>query len=180
MSIALGQPVATVGEGPCAGLDRWHVLHTRSRQEKALAEVLDAAGIAYFLPSVRKVAYHGGRKRAVELPLFSSYLFLWGPLDAAYFAVSTKRVVRTIPVADQARLDHELAQIRLALAGGAELDPYPFLRRGRVVRVRSGPLQGVEGLVEERLKRDRLVLQVRTLGRATALEIDASLLEPAD
>lgn len=160
--------------------ERWHVLHTKSRQEKTVAEVLDAAGVRCYLPLLKKIAYHGGRRRAVELPLFSSYVFLWGPLEAAYFAIQTKRVVRTIPVPDQKRFDRELGQIRLALEGGAELDPYPYLQRGRHVRVRSGPFQGLEGLVEERLRQDRLILQVQTLGQATSLEIDASLLEIAE
>jgi len=160
--------------------ERWHVLHTRSRQEKVVAQMLGAAGINHYLPLIRKVAYHGGRRRRVELPLFSSYVFLFGPLEAVYFAIESRRVVRSIAAPDQGRLENELQQIRTALSGGAVLDPYPFLTRGRLVRVSSGPFRGLEGLVEERLKQDRLILQVNTLGQAASLEIDAGLLEPVD
>jgi transcription antitermination factor NusG len=48
------------------------------------------------------------------------------------------------------------------------------------VRVTAGPFKGIEGLVEERRSPDRLILQIHTLGRATALEIDPSILEPLD
>ncbi len=159
---------------------RWHVLQTRTRQEKALGEVLEARGISFFLPLVKRVAYHGGRRRIVETPLFSGYLFLQGSLDDSYFAISTKRVARAVPVLDQERLKSELAQIRFALSQGGVLDPYPYLTRGRRACVVGGPFRGLEGVVESRMREDRLALQVHTLGRETSLEIDASLLEPLD
>ncbi len=155
----------------------WHVLRTRSRQEKALVATLAGVGYRTFLPLVRQVKYYGHRRRVVERPLFSSYLFLWGPIEAAYYAVGTKRVAGLIEVKDQARLEWELAQIRLALDGNAELSPYGYLKQGTRVRVTGGPFMGLEGLVDSDVRQDRLVLQVQALGQATSLEIDASLLE---
>lgn len=167
--------------GPVAGPhQRWFVLHTHSRQEKALAETLDARGLRCYLPMVRAVRFYGHRRRVTDRPLFPSYLFLWGTMDSTYFAVATKRVARVLPVPDQTGLTHELAHIRLALQGQATLDPFPFLRVGRRVRVTAGPLRGVEGIVHARPTETRLVLCVQTLGQAVATEIDASLLEPAD
>ena len=127
---------------------RWHVVQTRSRQEKALVEVLHAAGVECFLPLIRKVRHYGHRRRVVEAPLFPSYVFLWGPIEATYQAISTRRAVGAVRVPDQLRLDRELQQIRMAIDGNAELDPYPFLEHGRAVRVTGGPFRGIEGVVE--------------------------------
>jgi transcription antitermination factor NusG len=159
---------------------RWIVLHTRSRQEKAVSELLEANGVETFLPLVNKVRFYGHRKRSVELPLFPSYLFLWGPLEAIYPAIASKRAVGAVRTENQDALDRELLNLRIALESGAGLDPYPFLERGRPVRVTAGPFKGIEGVVEDRRSIDRLVLQIHTLGRATALEIDPSILEPLD
>lgn len=159
---------------------RWHVLHTKSRQEKAVAELLNATGVEVFLPLIRKVRYYGHRHRVAELPLFPSYVFLWGPQEAVYPAIASRRAVGAIPTSDQERLDRELLHLRLALDGEADLDPYPFLNEGRPVRVIAGPFKGIEGVVEERRSPARLVLQIHTLGRATALEIDPSILEPLE
>lgn len=159
---------------------RWLILHTRSRQEKAVAEILASHDVEVFLPLIRKVRYYGHRRRAVELPLFPSYVFAWAPPEAAYPVIASKRAVGTIRAGDQERLDRELLHLRLAVQGDADLDPYPFLDRGRSVRVTAGPFRGVEGVVDERRGHDRLILQIHTLGRATALEIDPSLLEPLD
>lgn len=155
---------------------RWHVLHTRSRQEKALAEVLAGAGIGHYLPLVRNVRYYGHRRRIVEAPLFPGYVFVEGEREEAYFAVSTRRVASIIDVSDQAALARDLAQIRTALEGGTVSEAFSYLREGRPVRVARGPFAGLEGVVDEQLG-DRIILAVRVLGQATSLEIDASLLE---
>ena|SRR5437867_1626223 len=159
---------------------RWRVLHTRSRQEKALALDLGAMGMNYYLPLVRKVCYHGRRKVAVDCPLFPSYVFLWGTRDQAYLADQTRRVASLLNVADQNKLQWELTNIQLALSNGPVLDPHPFLQKGMRVEVRAGPFRGLQGLVEARRANDRLILQVETFGRAVSLEIDGSLLDPID
>ena len=74
---------------------RWHVLQTRSRQEKALARTLTASGIAYYLPLTKRPRYRRGRKLFVVEPSLPSYLFLHGCLEETYVATATKRVVRT-------------------------------------------------------------------------------------
>ena len=155
----------------------WHVLHTRSRQEKALAESLSAMGIAAFLPLVDVNRTYGRRKASVELPLFPGYLFLKGQLEDAYTADRTKRVAHIIPVVNQVKLTWELRNLWMALHTKVALDPYPFLRKGVRVEVRSGPLAGIQGIVESRLKHDRLSLQIDVLGQATSLEIDGAILE---
>ncbi len=160
---------------------RWHVLQTRSRMEKALAESLVAKGIKYFLPLVNVARSYGGRKAQVELPLFPGYLFLRGTLEQVYFADRTKRVARVIPVFDQARLTEELRSIELAIHGASDttrFDPFPFLKRGIRVEIISGPMRGVRGIIENRHKRDRLILQVNILGQSTSLEVDSALLVP--
>jgi transcription antitermination factor NusG len=155
----------------------WHLLHTRSRQEKVLAETLTAKGIGVFLPLLEVTRSYGGRKAAVELPLFPGYLFLKGPVDDAFEADRTKRVAGIIAVSDQSKLTWELRNLALALKRQVALDPYPYLKKGVRVEVRSGPLVGIQGVVESRTRRDRLILQIDVLGQATSLEIDGALLD---
>jgi hypothetical protein len=70
-----------------------------------------------------------------------------------------------------------LSPLRRAIAGDGELSPYRFLTRGTRVRVASGPFKDLEGLVESPEHAGRLILQIRALGRAASLEIDACLLQ---
>ncbi len=158
----------------------WRVLRTKPRQEKAVVDLLDAAGHTHYLPLVRRVRHYGHRRRETQAPLFPSYVFVRSGLEAAYFAVSSRRVIQIVEVTDQARLDRELAQIRRALEIGAGLDPYPYLKEGRRARVRSGPFAGIEGVIESKGRDDRLILKVEALAQAVSLEIDAGVVESVE
>ena len=155
----------------------WFVLHTRSRQEKALALDLEARQISYFLPLRREIRYYGKRKCVVDAPLFSNYLFIRGCASDAYIADRTKRVANIIRCPDQRRISWELQNINLSLLQGAPLALYPFLVKGTRVEVRAGPFRGLQGIIEDCIKGNRLILQVETLGQALSFEIDGSLLD---
>lgn len=155
----------------------WHVLHVKSRQEKALADDLDRLGIDYYLPLVRELHYYGQRKNWVDLPLFPGYIFLSGRREDMYRADRTRRVLQILTVTDQRQFNSELENIRMVLDNQGQLKPHPFLRQGCRVEVRSGPFRGLLGLVEDPSRIHRIVLQVNILGRAVSMEMDASLLE---
>lgn len=157
----------------------WHVLHTRSRQEKALSDELGALGICHYLPLVNQARFYGRRKAEVALPLFPGYVFLKGTTDQTFVADRTRRVAGIIPVRDQRQLECELRNISAALSREGVLDPYPHLVVGAPAEVRSGPFRGIQGVVEKRIGfSDRLILQVRMLGMAVSLEIEGALLDP--
>ncbi|HEV2294266.1 MAG TPA: transcription termination/antitermination NusG family protein [Tepidisphaeraceae bacterium] len=162
---------------PDESIGAWFVLRTKARQEKILAQDLEARGIRHFLPLVTCTKFYGGRRARVELPLFPGYLFLRGDLDHAYTADRTHRIAQIIRVPDQHQIDRDLRNIHLALGADATLDPFPYLRSGVPVEVRDGPFRGLQGIVQDRSRLDRLILQVETLGQAVSLEIDASLLD---
>ncbi len=176
---SLARPTPDVRPAGAPG-HRWYVLHTKSREEKVVAETLARLHIRHVLPLVRKNAYYGRRKVESELPLFPSYVFMHGELDEVYTADRTRRIANIIHVSDEQRLERELASLELALANANTFDPFPYLAKGVAVVVRSGPLQGVRGLIEDRVKRNRLILQVDILGRATSMEVDGALLDVVD
>jgi transcription termination/antitermination protein NusG len=157
---------------------QWFVLHTKSRQEKALAQSLDAMSVGYFLPVIEQVRRDRGRKIVTSVPLFPGYLFLHGSNEQAYEADRTRRIAQIIPVSDQQRLESDIRNIRLALSCRAKLEPFPFMKRGTRVEVRSGPFRGLQGIVEDHAGAGRLILQVDVIGKATSLEIDGAVLEP--
>ncbi|MGB2819593.1 MAG: transcription termination/antitermination NusG family protein [Phycisphaerae bacterium] len=174
-------PVALPGTETLVDLaGRWWVGHTKSRFEKAFAWDLIHRGIGYFLPMVERVRISGGKKRRVMAPLFASYVFFCGSDEDRYEAMTTNRLCQTLDVLDQETLVHELVSIEKALAGKADLDPYPFAAVGQRCRIAAGPFMGLEGVVVQRNGMARLVLEVSMLGQGAALEIDASLLETVD
>lgn len=157
-----------------------YAVHTKPRQEKALASRLSAEGVACFLPMSKRLRSWEHRRRTVFEPLFPSYLFVRGTVDDTYIVLGSQRALKVIAAPDQALTLKELIQIDHAVRGGAALDPYPYLECGKRVVVARGPLRGVEGEVDSRTTPHRVVLKISTLGRAVALEIDSAALEPLE
>jgi transcription antitermination factor NusG len=71
----------------------------------------------------------------------------------------------------------EIDPIRRAIENSLRIEPYPFLTSGDYVRTKSGPLEGVLGILVRKKRLDRLVISVELLGRSVAVEIDVSMVE---
>lgn len=156
----------------------WWVGHTKARCEKAFAWDLQRKDIGYFLPMVERTRIYNGKKQAVLLPLFSSYVFFCGSDADRYVAMTTNRLCQTIEVKDQQTIINELAAIEKALASKVRLDPYPFAAAGQRFRITGGAMKGMEGIVIKRTQKARFVLDVDILGQGIMMEIDPDLLEP--
>lgn len=156
---------------------QWWVVHTRSRNEKALAHDLKGKEISYFLPMSWKVSRKSRRTIRSLLPLFSGYLFFCGKENDRVELLKTNRVAHLIEVSDQQKLVDELVQIEQALRSGAPLTPHKYIKAGQRCRVIAGPLIGLEGIVVRTKNAMRLVLQIDMLGQAASVEIDVDMME---
>jgi len=166
---------ATIDEIP----GQWWLLHTKPRNEKALAWDLLDTGIDYFLPLARLSRRYGRHRQEVVLPLFSGYMFCTCCSEEDRFVViNTGRTVGIIEVFDQNRLRGELEQIRRALETPRQVDLFPGIKTGQRCRVIAGSLKGVEGVVITRRDVSRLYLDVSILCQSAVLDIDALLVEP--
>lgn len=161
-----------------AGL--WWVVHTKSRNEKALAQDLTHKDISYFLPMSWNVRRRKGRTIRSLLPLFSGYLFFCGDENQRIELLRTNRVANLIEVKNQRKLLDELLQIERALQAGVPLVPHKHVKAGQCCRVIGGPLADLQGIVVKTRGITRLVLQIDMLGQATSVEIDVDMIEVID
>ncbi len=120
--------------------ERWYGLHTRPRHEKIVAHRLEERGVTTFLPLVTEVHRWSDRKKTVQMPLFSCYVF-----------------AKFIPD----RLSH------------------PFLKIGQRVRIRSGALDGLEGILVSRNGDHTLVISIDAIQRSLAVRVEGYEVEPA-
>ena len=158
----------------------WWVAHTKSRNEKALAQDLISKNISYFLPMTWNVRRQRGRKIKSLLPLFSGYLFFCGQEKQRIELLRTNRVANIIEVKDQQRLIDELSQIEKALQTGVPITQHKYIKAGRRCRVTAGPMTDLQGIVLKTKNSTRLILQVDMLGQAASVEIDTDIIEPLD
>lgn len=174
-------PILPTGVESLAQLDGyWRVAHTKARCEKVFAWDLLHQKIGYFLPLIERIHISAGKKRRVLMPLFPSYVFFCGTDEDRYKALVTNRLCQTLDVKDQKGFIRELLAIEQAVKNKADLDIYPQPAIGQRCRITAGALKDVEGVVIQRSRRSRLVLEVQLLGQGAVMEVDSELLEPVD
>ncbi len=166
-------------DSPAAG-SQWMVLYTKPRQEKSLARDLLRQAIPFYLPLVKKTRQYGRRRMASFTPLFDGYLFMLGSEKQRTLSLATNRVVRVLPVNDNLGLITDLRQIERLIEANFPLTVESRLQAGRYVRVRNGPLAGVEGVVLRRRGETRLLVSVNFLQQGASIEIEDFRLEPLD
>lgn len=169
---------------PLAGeAQNWYALLTRARHEKVVAHRLSEAGVSAFLPLVTEVRRWSDRRKAVEFPLFSCYVFAKLPptsqgrlkalrIDGVFNLVGGRGEGTPIP-------DEQIEAVRRLINERLPWQSHPFLRIGQRVRIRSGALEGVEGILVSRSGESSIVVSIDAIQRSLAVRIEGYDVEPA-
>lgn len=143
------------------------------------ARYLKATGFEEFLPLYSVRRRWSDRVKVVELPLFDGYVFC--RIDERHLVpvLGAPGVVHVVsfdgkpaPIPEE-----EIEAVRRLVASKLPASPCPYLKEGAAVRIRSGPMKGVEGRLIQIKNRYRLVLSVHMLQRSVEVEIDPECVE---
>lgn len=172
----LAQPATSAGE------QFWFAVQTKARHEKRVAAELEEKGVVAFLPLFTEVHQWSDRKRKVELPLFSTYVFVRiGEEQSSRISVlQTNSVFRFVGVRGVGVPipDEEINALETIVREKVPFSPHPFLNLGQRVRVRGGSLDGICGVLSA-INDDRsLIVSVESIQRSLAIRIDGYGVEP--
>jgi transcription antitermination factor NusG len=152
----------------------WYALYTAPRHEKHLAQQMERRSIPCFLPLYRSVRRWKDRRKQLDLVLFPGYIFVQVALQSRVQVLQLPGAVHLVTFNGQpAPLPNdEIEALRKRLSGSANIEPHPYLRTGRRVRVRRGPMVGLEGIVVRRKDCCRVVFSIDLIMRSVAVEVD--------
>ena len=159
------------GEREC-----WFALQTRVNREKVVEQRLQERGVATFLPIVSEVRKWSDRKKVIQSPLFRNYLFAkLVPskidrlrilcVDGVFGFVGPRGEGTPIP-------DSQIEAVRALINGQLPYSSHPFLKIGQRVRIKSGAMNGVEGILVARSGESTLVISIDAIQRSMAVRID--------
>ena len=154
----------------------WYAIYTRSRHEKKVAASLEEKRVEVFLPLRSVLSRWKDRRKEVQLPLFSGYLFVRIHREQRLPVLQTSGVVRFVGNGDglDPVPEEQIISIQRLMESGLRYDPYPYLKEGMQVRVVRGPLKGVEGILIDKRKKHLLVLSVDMIQQSAAMQVDIS------
>jgi len=119
-----------------------------------------------------------GRRATVQLPLFPGYLFVQIRPEQRMRVLEAPGVLNI--VSSHGKLvplpEGEIEKLRAALEARTS-EPHPFLTSGRRVRIKVGPLCGLEGIIVRQTRRLRMIVSIDCIMQSFSVELEASDLE---
>ncbi len=163
--------------------ENWYALQTQARHEKMVMRRLEERRVPAFLPLIKEVHRWSDRKKVVETPLFGCYVF-------ARIAASASERLRILRVEGVHGLvgaqgegtpipDEQIEAVRMVIQKRLPWQLHPFLKIGQRVRVRSGALDGMEGVLVSRDGDRTLVISIDAIQRSLAVRVEGYEVEAA-
>jgi len=157
----------------------WYAAYTCANHEKRVTEQLAERYVEYFLPQYQSVRRWKDRRVKLQFPLFPGYVFVRLALRDRLRVLQIPSVVRLVGFDGHpsALPDKEIEVLRASVSAQIRAEPHPYLTVGRRVRIKRGPLEGVEGILVRKRNALRLVLSIDLIAGSAAVEVEAADIE---
>jgi transcription antitermination factor NusG len=139
-----------------------------------VAQQIERRSFSCFLPVYRSVRRWKDRRKELELALFPGYVFVRMALEKKLRVLEVPGVVHLVSFNGQPAPvpAEQIETLRERLSNAGRIEPHPYLSKGRRVRVRSGAMEGLEGIVVRRKDSCRIVFSIDLIQRSVAVEVD--------
>jgi transcription antitermination factor NusG len=165
---------------PAYGEERWYAAYTCANHEKSVAAQLEVRAVEHFVPLYNSVRRWRDRRVRLAMPLFPGYVFLRLALREKLRVLEIPSLVHLVGFDGQpaALSDEEIEALRQGLTERLNVQPHPYLTVGRRVRVVSGPLTGLEGIILRKKNHLRFVISLNLIMRSVSVELDDADIVP--
>lgn len=152
----------------------WHAIYVHSRAEKKVFTELTMKGIEAFLPLQRKLRQWSDRKKWVEMPLISGYVFVRISRKEYDTVLQTDLVMQYVRFEGKAAIirDQDIETLKRML-GQSDLNvevTSEELQPGSQVEIVSGPMLGVRGELVSYRGNNKVALRIPPLGFTVLVE----------
>lgn len=159
---------------------RWYAAYTCAQHEKRVTKQLEERCVESFLPLYETVRRWKDRRVRLQMPLFPGYVFVRLALRDRLQVLQVPSVVRLVSFngIPTALPEEEMESLRNGLRSGICAEPHPYLKVGKRVWIKSGPLQGMRGILVRKKNAIRVVVSLDLIMRSVAVETDLADLTP--
>lgn len=158
----------------------WYAVYVRSRNEKKVYNLLNEKGIDSYLPLLKTLRQWSDRKKMVEVPLFSSYVFVNISIKQFNLILSVKGIVNFIKFNGKPATipDEQIESLKLLLCSGEKFEISPDeIKIGENVEIIKGPLKGFKGILTEYKGKKHAMLRIDAITQSLIVEIMPSFLK---
>jgi transcription antitermination factor NusG len=178
---SLESSAAAFPAAAAAPSSEWFAVYVNARHEKAVCELFRQRQIEGFLPLYNTLRrWKNGCQVQLELPLFPCYLFAHIDLRERVRVLQVPGVIAIVGCGrEPARIPAAIIESLRAAVVSGHIQPHEYLAAGYRVRIKAGPMAGIEGVLIRRKSNLRVVLSVDHIMQSASVEVEISEIEPA-
>ena len=160
-------------------MKKWIAIYTKSRHEQIVVNELSKKDIESFCPMFKERRQWSDRKKWVHFPLFRSYVFARIHLKENIFVLQTIGVNKIVKFQNKISIipDQVINDIKNIVDGGYKIQQVDYFIKGDEVSVISGPLKGLNGIIQDLKGDSRLIMKVEAIRQAFSIEISSEQLK---
>jgi len=158
-------------------ISKWFAFYVAPHCEKSVYADLIHLGIESYLPVRKEIRQWSDRKKSIETPLFTSYVF--GKIFRDDYYTKIKFIDKIIKIVDiggeiVSIPEKEVNWLKKICESGYEFESgqMDMLQTGDKARLKSGPLRGLEGKVVWHRGESKFAVELLLMKRMLILEID--------
>lgn len=158
----------------------WYAVYTRSRSERKVFHRLEDENVECFLPTYKTMRQWSDRQKMVELPLFTSYVFVCIGLKEFHKVLITDGVVKIVSFNGQpAEIPkHQIDNLKILINSNHNFEKSTLeFAPGQKVRINRGSLQGIIGELIRIGRKNRILIRIEHLFQNLLVNIPASQLD---
>jgi transcription antitermination factor NusG len=162
---------------------KWYVVYTRPKSERKVAASIAEMGIESYLPTHKVVRQWSDRKKKMDVPLFSNYVFVKVDDIKRRLLFSINELLKFVSIEGKPVVirENEILTIKKILSGDfVDISTEEYFQKGMKVRIAHGQFAGLEGLIIEKCNKSRLMIRIEVLMKAFSFVIPSKFAEKTD
>lgn len=162
-------------------MEKWYALYTQSRAEKKVAKEFENRAIEHYLPLQKTLRQWSDRKKWIELPLLSSYIFVYTYVEKSYYDIlNVPGVVCFIEFSGKpvAIPENEIDIIRKVEKSGLPISQIEAskLSEGDPIEIIHGPLKNLKGELIKIKGKEKVMIRLNTIDKNISIDISLEMI----
>jgi len=160
-------------------MKNWIAVYTKSRHEQIVVNELSKKNIESYCPMFKERRQWSDRKKWVHFPLFRSYVFANIEINENIYVLQTIGVNKIVKFQEKISIipDQVIDNIKNIIEGGYNIEQADYFIKGDEVRVVSGPLKGLDGVVIDLRGANKIIIKIEAIQQAFSVEISSGLIK---
>jgi len=160
-------------------MKNWIAVYTKSRHEQIVVNELNKKNIESYCPMFKERRQWSDRKKWVHFPLFRSYVFANIEINENIYVLQTIGVSKIVKFQEKISIipDQVIDNIKNIIEGGYNVEQADYFIKGDEVRIVSGPLKGLDGVVLDLRGANKIIIKIEAIQQAFSVKISSGLIK---